>query len=116
MDEFELDLRAIEEEIEEPTADSPEKEDDDNEHPDVADIESDVDVELGVLDGTTEPTEWVEVVESGRVLFLSIEGDVNELAAGFARDIYEAGGELVHFRGFLVVAPPGIDVDTERLK
>ncbi len=115
MDEFELDLRAIEEEIEEPPAESAE-DDSDHEHPDVADIDRDVDVELGVLDGTTEPTEWVDVVESGRVLFLSIEGDVNELAAGFARDIYEAGGELVHFRGFLVVAPPGIDVDTERLK
>ena len=46
---------------------------------------------------------------------LSVDGDVNELAAGFARDIRDMDGELVHFRGFLIVAPPGVAVDTDRL-
>lgn len=72
-------------------------------------------VELGVLDGTTPPEEWVEAVASGRVLVLAIEGDLNELAAGFARDVTELDGQLVHFRDFLIVSPPGVDVDTGRL-
>jgi len=25
------------------------------------------------------------------------------------------GGELMHFRGFLVVTPPGVTIDTDRL-
>jgi hypothetical protein len=72
-------------------------------------------VVLGVLDGTTPPEEWKAVVESGAALVLDVEGDLNELAAGFARDVKEAGGELVHFRGFLVVTPPGVDIDADRL-
>lgn len=70
---------------------------------------------LGVLDGTTDPSEWIETVGSGNALVLSVEGDLNELAAGFARDVREAGGELVHFREFLIVTPPSVDVDTSRL-
>jgi hypothetical protein len=72
-------------------------------------------VELGVLDGTTPPEEWVEAVASGHVLVLAIEGDLNELAASFARDVTELDGQLVHFRDFLIVSPPGMDVDTDRL-
>lgn len=72
-------------------------------------------VVLGVLDGTTQPEEWVETVGSGAVLVLNVDGDVNELAAGFARQVKEAGGELVHFRGFLVVSPPQVDIDASRL-
>jgi len=72
-------------------------------------------VVLGVLDGTTPPEEWVEAAGSGRVLVLAVEGDLNELAAGFARDVRELGGELMHFRGFLVVTPPGVDIDSSRL-
>jgi hypothetical protein len=72
-------------------------------------------VELGVLDGTTPPEEWVEAVASGHVLVLAIEGDLNELAASFARDVTELNGQLVHFRDFLIVSPPGMDVDTDRL-
>lgn len=72
-------------------------------------------VVLGILDGTTPPAEWTEAVESGAVLVLDVEGDLNELAAGFARDIRESGGELMHFRGFLVVTPPGVDIDADRL-
>jgi len=72
-------------------------------------------VVLGILDGTTSPEDWIAVVESGAVLVLDIEGDLNELAAGFAREIREGGGELMHFRGFLVVTPPGVDIDADRL-
>ncbi|MFB6298192.1 MAG: DUF5779 family protein [Salinirussus sp.] len=72
-------------------------------------------VVLGVLDGTTPPAEWVETVGNGAVLVLNVDGDLNELAAGFAREIRDSGGELVHFRGFLIVAPPGVEVDADRL-
>ena len=71
---------------------------------------------LGVLDGETDPEEWLETVQSGAVLVLDVDGDINELAAGFARDVKESGGELMHFRGFLVVTPPGIAIDTDRLE
>lgn len=70
---------------------------------------------LGVLDGTTSDEEWLAEIDDGNVLFLAIEGDLNELAAGFARDVKDAGGNLTHFRRFLIVAPPGILVDNERL-
>lgn len=72
-------------------------------------------VTLGILDGTTPDEEWVEAIERGDVLVLNVDGDVNERAAGFARPIKEAGGELMHFRGFLVVTPPGVDIDADRL-
>lgn len=71
---------------------------------------------LGVLDGTTPADEWIELVESGGVLVLNIEGDLNELASEFARDITEAGGNLMHFRGFLIVTPPGVEIDADRLE
>ena len=73
-------------------------------------------VVLGVLDGTTDADEWISTVESGATLVLNVEGALNELAADFARDIKESGGELTHFRGFLVVTPPGVDIDTDRLE
>jgi hypothetical protein len=73
-------------------------------------------VVLGTLDGATPPEEWVEAVGSGSVLVLDVEGDLNELAAGFARQVKEAGGELMHFRGFLVVTPPEVDIDASRLE
>jgi hypothetical protein len=72
-------------------------------------------VVLGVLDGTTDPQEWIETIDAGAVLVLNVEGDLNELAAGFARDVKEGGGELMHFRDFLVVTPPGVDIDADRL-
>lgn len=71
---------------------------------------------LGVLDGQTGPDEWMETIQSGAVLVLNVDGDLNELAAGFARDVKDAGGELMHFRGFLIVTPPGIAIDTDRLE
>ncbi len=73
-------------------------------------------VVLGVLDGTTPPEEWTELVEAGSVLVLNVEGDLNELGSGFARDISEAGGNLMHFRGFLIVTPPGVTIDADRLE
>lgn len=97
MSDFDLDLRAVEEHIDDELA-----------------LEGRL--VLGVLDGTTPAEEWLEAVSKGNVLFLDVEGDVNELAAGFARDVKESGGNLVHFRGFLLVVPPGIDVDTDRLE
>ncbi|WP_340101132.1 DUF5779 family protein [Salinibaculum salinum] len=73
-------------------------------------------VVLGVLDGTTDPDEWISTIDSGATLVLNVDGDLNELAADFARDIKQAGGELMHFRGFLVVTPPGVDIDSGRLE
>lgn len=97
MGEFNLDLRNVEEHIEhegdEPTGR----------------------VTLAVLDGGTPPEEWIEVVAAGQVLVLAIEGDLNELAAGFAREIKDDGGDLVRFREFLIVTPAGVEVDTSRL-
>lgn len=94
MSEFDLDLGAIERDME---------------------LDEDSRIVLGVLDGQTSDEEWIDEVAGGNVLFLAIQGDLNELASGFARDIRDGGGSLVHFRDFLVVSPPGIDVDTDRL-
>lgn len=96
MSDFDLDLRQAEE------------------HLDEADYEGRV--VLGVLDGTTDPGEWTAEIERGHVLVLAVEGDLNELAAGFAREVKDLGGGLMHFRGFLLVAPPGVDIDPERLR
>ena len=97
MSDFDLDLGAVEQRMDE------------------GDTDREGRVVLGVLNGTTPPAEWVETIEDGSVLVLSIDGNLNELAAGFARDVKEIGGELVHFRAFLIVTPPGIDIDTDRL-
>lgn len=78
------------------------------------DIPSD-EVVLGILDGSTEPAEWIQAVTQGNVLVLSVDGDLNRLAAGFARDVKDLGGELMHFRGFLIVTPPATTINTERL-
>lgn len=98
MGDFDLDLQAVEDHLED--------EDDDGS----------IRIELGVLDGTTPAEEWIDaVIEQEHVLVLNVDGEVNELAAGFARDIKDEGGELVHFRGFLIIAPTGVRIDTERL-
>ncbi|THE63283.1 hypothetical protein D8Y22_19160 [Salinadaptatus halalkaliphilus] len=96
MSDFDLDLRTVEEHIDE-------------------ELEIDGSIVLGVLDGETGDEEWLEAISKGNVLVLDVEGDVNDLASGFARDVKESGGNLVHFRGFLLVTPPGVDVSTERL-
>lgn len=96
MSEFDLDLRNAEEQLEE-------GEDGGSE------------VVLGILDGGTDPSEWIRAVEDGKILVLNVEGDLNRLAAGFAREVRDAGGTLMRFRGFLVVTPPGVGIDTDRL-
>ncbi|WP_396612641.1 DUF5779 family protein [Haloferax sp. S1W] len=83
------------------------------EHLDNEDAEGDV--VLGVLDGSTPPEEWIESVALGNTLVLAIEGDLNKLASNFARDIKDMGGQLMHFREFLIVSPPGVDIDTDNL-
>ncbi len=70
---------------------------------------------LGILDGSTPDEEWIAEVDGGAVLVLDVAGDVNQLASGFAREITELGGELMRFRDFLLVTPPGVVIDTERL-
>ncbi|AKH98023.1 DUF5779 family protein [Halanaeroarchaeum sulfurireducens] len=100
MDDFSLDLRNAEEHIEA---------DDENGDP------RNVGVTLGVLNGETSDEEWLGEIADDNVLFLAVEGDLNELASGFARDVTEADGTLMHFRKFLIVAPPGVEVDTDRL-
>lgn len=72
-------------------------------------------VVLAVLDGSTPPDEWVAAVEDGCVLVLHVDGELADLAEEFAPRIKRMGGELMHFRGFLIVAPPGVDIDTDRL-
>lgn len=99
MSEFDLDLGAVESELPDEGGESPAGR-----------------VVLDILDGTTPDEEWVELVEDGTVLVLNVDGDVNERAAGFAREIRDAGGSLMHFRGFLVVSPPGVEIDTDRLE
>lgn len=96
MSDFELDLRNAEDHLE-------------------FDGDFDGRVVLGVLDGGTPDDEWLSELEAGHVLFLAVDGDLDDLASGFAGPVKESGGTLMHFRSFLVVAPPGVDVDTERL-
>jgi len=98
MTDFSLDLRSVEDEIE-----------DDEEGAFGGEVV------LGVLDGTTDDERWTETVLAGNALVLAVEGEINELAAGFARAVRDEGGELVHFRGFLIVTPPGVSVNTDRL-
>jgi SepF-like predicted cell division protein (DUF552 family) len=100
MSDFDLDLRSVEEHI----------------HDDAEGAEFDGRIVLGVLDGTTDASEWVETVSDGNVLVLDVDGDLNELAAGFARHVRAEGGSLVHFRGFLIVAPGVVEIDKDRLE
>lgn len=72
-------------------------------------------VVLGVLDGETDPGTWIDHVERDDVLVLDVEGELNELAAGFAREVRDLGGGLMHFKGFLIVSPPGREIDADRI-
>ncbi|WP_424018986.1 DUF5779 family protein [Halorientalis pallida] len=96
MSDFDLDLQAVEDQMD----------DDEREGSRIV---------LGILDGSTPDEEWIAEVDGGAVLVLDVEGNVNELASGFARDVTEMGGELMRFRDFLLVTPPGVVIDTERL-
>jgi hypothetical protein len=98
MGDFDLDLQSVEEDlVDDESGDGTER------------------IVLGVLDGTTPDEEWLETIEDGHTLVLRVEGDVNELAAGFAREVSEAGGELMTFKEFLVVTPPGVSIDASRV-
>ncbi|WP_128475746.1 DUF5779 family protein [Halorussus pelagicus] len=97
---FELDLQMVEQEI---TNDDDESEDADRR------------IVLGELDGTTDEREWFEVIDRGNVLVLAVEGDLPELAADLAPRVKERGGNLIHFRKFLIVTPDDVSVDTGRL-
>jgi hypothetical protein len=70
---------------------------------------------LGELDGTTDEREWFEVIDRGNALVLAVEGDLPELAADLAPRVKERGGNLIHFRKFLIVTPDDVSVDTDRL-
>lgn len=94
MDDFDLDLAPIEQEIE---------------------TDRDPQIVLGVLDGTTPAEEWIEVIANGDVLVLAVDGTLTELAADFAPQVREADGSVVHFRQFLIVSPPDVTVDTDRV-
>jgi hypothetical protein len=94
MADFDLDLREAEAQLDDMPSDE---------------------VVLGVLNGETEDTEWVQSITQGNVLVLSVDGDLNELAAGFAREIKHMGGELMHFRDFLIITPPETAINTDRL-
>jgi hypothetical protein len=98
MDEIDLDLQTVEEELEDET-----------------DEGGDRRVVLGVLDGSTADKEWLATVEDGHVLVLSVDGELNQLAGGFAREVTELGGDLMHFRGFLVVTPADVAIDADRV-
>ena len=98
MSDFDLDLQAIETGMEDETTG-----------------ERATRVVLGVLDGRTPDEEWVAEVAEGAALVLAVEGDLNRLASGFAGDVRELGGELIHFRQFLLVTPSGVSIDTDRL-
>lgn len=95
MSDFDLDLQTAEGEMDEPTGGDR--------------------VVLGVLDGSTPPEEWIDIVVAGNTLVLDVDGDLAELATGFAPRLKEAGAELMHFRGKLIVSPPGRTIDTGRL-
>jgi SepF-like predicted cell division protein (DUF552 family) len=77
--------------------------------------DDDTDVVLATLDGSTAPEEWIRTVQGGNVLVLAVEGDLNELAKDFARPIRDLGGNITHFRSFLIVTPPDVAIDTSRL-
>lgn len=95
MPDFDLDLQTAEGEIDEPAGEDR--------------------VVLGILDGETDPEEWVETVAAGNTLVLDVDGDLPTLAEGFAPQLKELGAGLMHFRGKLVVTPPGREIDTSRL-
>lgn len=99
MGEFDLDLQAVEDHMDVPD-----------------DIEWEGHVVLDILDGSAPAEDRIEtVLEDGHALVLAVEGDINELAAGFAREIRDAGGSLVTFRGLLILTPPGVSIDTDRV-
>ncbi|WP_458204736.1 DUF5779 family protein [Haladaptatus sp. NG-SE-30] len=79
------------------------------------DFSEDERIVLGVFDGTTPIAKRIEEIDRGNVLVLAIDGDLNELAADLAPAIKKRGGNLVHFRKFLIISPPDLEIDTSEL-
>lgn len=79
------------------------------------DFADDEQVILGILDGTTPVAERIEAIERGNVLILAIDGDLKELAGDLAPAVKKRGGNLVHFRKFLIISPPDLEIDTSEL-
>ncbi|WP_266077434.1 DUF5779 family protein [Haladaptatus caseinilyticus] len=79
------------------------------------DFDDDEQVILGILDGTTPVAKRIEAIERGNVLVLAIDGELNELAAELAPAVKKQGGNLVHFRKFLIISPPGLEINTSEL-
>ncbi|WP_435177855.1 DUF5779 family protein [Halorussus sp. AFM4] len=100
MGSFDLDLQTVEKEIDDGDTDRE---------------QSDRRIVLGELNGETDEREWFEVIDRGDVLVLAIEGELAELAADLAPRVKERGGNLIHFREFLIVTPADVSVDTDRL-
>ena len=98
---FDLDLQTVEQEIQ------PE---DDEETP------GERRIVLGVLDATSDQREWFDVVDRGDVLVLSVDGDLSDLAGDLAPMVKERGGNVVHFRQFLIVSPADVSIDADRLR
>lgn len=94
MSDFELDLAALEDDLE-----------------DVPDRR----IVLGVLDDETSGDVWLQEIQRGNVLVLNVVGELTELASEFAHPVKDAGGSLMHFRDFLIVTPPDVGVDTSKL-
>ncbi|WP_435154059.1 DUF5779 family protein [Haladaptatus sp. DFWS20] len=79
------------------------------------DFADDEQVILGILDGTSPVAERIEAIERGNVLVLAIDGDLKELAADLAPAVKKRGGNLVHFRRFLIISPPDLEINTSEL-
>ncbi len=93
MGEFDLDLGSIEENM----------------------PEEDRRVILDVLDMSRNGEQWVRDVAKGNILVLHVRGELDEVVGGFAEEIKEFGGSIMHFRSFLVITPPDVDIDADRL-
>lgn len=93
MGDFDLDLGSIEENIE----------------------EGDRRVILDILEESTSGDTWVADVTDGNIIVLHVIGELDEVVGGFAEKINSIGGSIVHFRSFLILTPPGVEIDTDRL-
>lgn len=115
MSDFGLDLQTVEQEIQK-QQDSPAHEDEKTKKTEDTDTgEESRRIVLDVLDGTANADEWTSLVRSGTPLVLAVEGDIEESASPFVREIVEMGGDIVHFRSFLIVVPPEVEIDNSRL-
>ncbi|QZA89235.1 hypothetical protein K0C01_03560 [Salinarchaeum sp. IM2453] len=113
MSDFGLDLQTVEQEIQN-QQDATAREDEKTKNTEDTGEETRR-IVLDVLDGTANTDEWTSLVQSGTPLVLAVEGDIEEGASPFVREIVEMGGDIVHFRSFLIVVPPEVEIDNSRL-